>query len=235
MRPILLALLAAPLAFAQLDDNTLTVTASRSTFVQPDQVTLAINVTTTSDIALDDILPALGGTGASQSNLNYVYTYPAPMVQNPLTIQNPTTQWTFLIPVSWAKLTSTLAAIETAESASAKNPKLQVNYYIAGTQVSADLQSANPCAYPTLLSDAQRQAQKMADAAGAKLGGVLAVSSSPGAVGGATLGVIRALPPTVIQTGDFSAVSSLSSFLLTSPAPAPSSACSMTVQFKLLH
>jgi len=208
--------LAVPLlAFAQFDDNTITVTASRQFNLQPDQVVIGVNVYAVPTVALDDVVAALTGSGITAANLSYVYTF---------TGQSLPVEWTFTLAVSFASLKATLASLASAQLNAAKGSIMQVTYYIQYAQVSDQLQAANPCPFPALVADAQTQAQKTARAMGLKVGAVLAISdSSSGAIGYA-------------RAGDFSQSLIIYDPLSLQPAYTYSSpTCSMTVQFQLIH
>ena len=62
-------LAASSAVFGQLDDNTLTITASRTMDVQPDQVIVGVYVNAPFDNTVDDILGALQGSGVTSANL----------------------------------------------------------------------------------------------------------------------------------------------------------------------
>ena len=94
-------LLSASLAFAQLDSNSITVTASRATVLQPDQVIFVVNVTSGLDTSLDNVIAALSGTGITVANftgINSGYAgvllpYPVPPMK-PLSVSDrPVLRW----------------------------------------------------------------------------------------------------------------------------------------------
>ena len=66
--------MSASLLFGQLDSNSVTVTASRSTNVQPDQVLFAVYVTSRLSTSLDDVLAALKTSGITIANFSGVST-----------------------------------------------------------------------------------------------------------------------------------------------------------------
>lgn len=218
------------LAFAQLDDDTLTVTASRTVKLQPDQIVVGVTVSAPSDAALDDVVSALSGTGIAAANLSSAYTS---LLQ---VLPQPATQWTFTLPVSFARFNGVLSALAKIQQTLRPNSSgMNLTYFVQSTQVSPELQAANPCAYTSLMGDAQRQAQNLAAAAGVKVGAVVALSDGfsgapyPGAIVPAN------------RNGDFSAILGGAiaiydplignPFFVNTAAPA----CSMTVQFKLLR
>ncbi len=193
------------LAFAQLDDNTITVTASRPVSVQPDQAVIGITVGTGTNATLDDVLATLKNVGITAANLTSVDT-------SELSPTNPV-EWQFTIFVPLPSLNSTLATLASIHQ--------NVGYYIQSTQVSPSLQAANPCTYPALLSDAQKQAQAFAQAAGATIGPIVAISDQP--PGGALAANIF---------NPFTGAHWFNTSAFFAPV-APSSTCSLTVQFKL--
>src|ERR1051325_3915927 len=103
MRSLLLFAALAPFAFAQLDDNTITVTATRSFILQPDQVVIGVVVTAQGDAGLDDLLPLLDGTNITAANLTGAFQ----------SVQNET-QWSFRVTVPLAKMTDELKSLEAA-------------------------------------------------------------------------------------------------------------------------
>src|SRR5690349_23190828 len=95
----LLVLCTAPtLAFAQLDSNSVTVSASRIVNLQPDQAVFAVNVDTPMDVPLNDVVAALQSAGITLSNFAGVRTqgailtpFPPAGPQNPPPAQ---VEWT---------------------------------------------------------------------------------------------------------------------------------------------
>ena len=213
--------LAAPL-FGQLDDNTLTVTASRTSLLQPDQALFLVNLTADVSASLDDVVAALQGSGITAADLGGVGSLQsAPAAPNSPTL----TTWTFSLAVSFSQMNGTLSALAAIQQNLAKAGNgMDMTYYLQGTQISAALQAAQTCPLTALVGSAQSEAQQIAAAAGRKVGPIVGMSDGTSVSGGFISGVIA-----VARTGDFS--QSLSTFLLGS---APSPSCSMTVEFKLL-
>ncbi|HTP33677.1 MAG TPA: hypothetical protein VMJ75_15970 [Candidatus Acidoferrales bacterium] len=217
---ILFALLmaAAALSAGTLDNNTVTVTATRTMSIQPDQVLLYVNVLTAQDVGLNDVVAKLNGTGITAGNLSNVGTSSA----GPL--------WTFLLPVPFAQMKSVVAALTQAQASLgviAGSPAL--TFSVAGTQVSADAQAAQPCPLPALVSDARRQADSMTAAAGLRTGAIVAISDGTPADGTGAIGV----PTAAARIGDFS--QTLAGFLTAVIATSPLPSCSLTVQFQLIQ
>jgi hypothetical protein len=218
--PIFLLILSIPGAFAQLDSNSVTVTATRSMTQQPDQVVFAIIVQSGLSTSLDDVVAALHPLGITAANLSGVgsggqlFSVISPTPPQMIT---PMLEWAFALPVPIAKIKDTASAISALQKTIVQqNNGLTLSFNVQGTQVSTQLQQSQVCPIPDLLSDAQTQAQKLVSAAGLSLGSVLAMSSG-----------------TSIPVGAVSSVS-LSGFLLATPPIFPS-ACSMTVKFALLR
>jgi len=218
MRNLILLLAAASSAFAQLDSNVLTITASRQLNVQPDQVSLSMYVTTDANQTLDNVLSALQGTKITAADLSSVNTAAGSELQ-----------WLFTPTVSFSDLNKVLAALGALQA----NGPITVNYFYLNATASQQAVASQPCPYPALINDAQTQAQKLAAAAGVTVGPIvsLAQGGAPGVV-----------PVAAARLGDFS------SFLLGNPLPVAiydpltalafatsgsSSACTLTVQFKL--
>ena len=223
---------ASPAVFGQLDDNTLTITASRTIDLQPDQVMVGVYVNAPVDNMVDDILSGLQGSGLTAANLLNVSTS--------VYKGAPSTDWAFALPVPFSKLKATLVLLmELQQKLSGPRgdgkASMDVSFSVQGSQVSPELQASQPCPWTTLVGDARAQAQKLAAVAGVTVGPVIAISDgngvSPNSVvlsqfayySGSLLPVARIAP--IDRSGFFY------SGLLAGPAPA----CSMTVQFKLLR
>lgn len=172
--------LSVPLAFGQLDSNSLTVTASRSVSLQPDQVVFGVFVDSSVTSSLDDILAALQGSGITAANFSGVNTAPTAIVGGgpfPTTLA-PTLEWAFGLPVALTKITATVKTLASLQQSIVQNHSgLTLSFSIVGTQVSQQLQQTQTCVLADLISDAKAQAQKVATAAGAGVGNILALSS----------------------------------------------------------
>jgi len=220
MRTLLAFVALAPVAFAQLDSNSVTVTASRTASLQADQVVFAVSVMTGTDVALNDVVAALQSAGITLSNfvgientgIIGVFT-PTPAPQ-----QNQRVQWTFALPVPISKLPDTAAQLNSVQQSVIRNNRnWTMSFNVQGTQVSLPLQQAQVCPIPDLINDARVQAQKLASAAGMTAGSVLAMSS-----------VTSSTQPGsgVYVAGSVGSVISASSFL-------PPQVCTATVKFAL--
>lgn len=211
-----------PLAvWAQLGDNTVTVTASRQLpNLQPDQAVFEVTVTAGGNASLNDVLAELAGTGITAANLSGVQGSGSTTTTTTTTAGPATTQWSFLVTVPLSQLGSTIAALQAA----AKAPSAQV-YYSVSAQVSPQLLATQPCPYALLVAEAQGQAQTLAAAAGATVGPILWVSD------GSTLGTGIA----AVRTGEFSAAIAGLSIVPFPGIVIPPSTCTMTVQFSLVN
>jgi hypothetical protein len=223
-------LAASSCVFGQLDDNTVTITASRNISLQPDFAVVGIYVDAPYNDGLDDILNALDGSGLTADDLTGVNT------SGPLSEQVQRTAWTFARAVPFAKLKDMLASLTAVQQGlagsgtrGAANASVSMTFSVQGSQVSPELQASQPCPLPALVSDARAQAQQLAMAAGFTVGPVVAISdgSSTGGTYGAVLGAVFGLAAGAISVSRIGTFSSL----ITQPPVN----CSMTVQFQLLH
>ena len=205
-------LLSISIAHAQLDSNSITVTASPSTptGVQPDQAVYIVQVSTGLDMSLDDVIAALQGSGITSANFQglsptFFNTFNGSGVSGPPTLM---LSWSFRFAVPFSRSKDVLSTLNTLQQSIAKkNNGTALSFYIQGTQSSA--QSQQTCSVPDLLTDARAQAQKLAAGAGVSVGNILAMSSPVGA--------------------GFAPVPGLGS----SSTPAAVPVCSLTVKFAL--
>ena len=213
--PLLCAFaLSASLAFGQLDPNSITVTASRTTALQADQVVFLVNVTSGLETTLDDVVAALAGSGITAANFTGLSSGYSGLILTGNPTPNPSIQpsinWTFTLAVPLTQLKATATMLTTLQQdVGKKNSGLTLTFSVQGTRVSQQLQQSQVCSVADLLSDASAQAQKMASAAGVSLGGILAMSS-------------------VTTSSSSSGLAGLS-------APLFAPTCSLTVKFGLVH
>lgn len=195
-------------AFAQLDSNSVTVTASRNINLQPDQIVFAVRVISGLNTNLDEVLAAVQGSGIGMGNftgLSTVQQFGTPGQQ-----PQPMLEWTFGLPVPLSRTKETTAALTTLQQTIAqKNSGLALSFNVQGSQVSPQLQQSQTCPFPDLIADARAQAQKLANASGLSVGNILAMSGSTA---------------TTVSNGVVLTASSYVSFL---------PACSVTVKFAL--
>jgi uncharacterized protein YggE len=166
-------------AFAQVDSNSITVTASRgNSSGPPDQAVFGVVVTSGVDTSLDDVIALLQGTGISAANLQALDEYPIPSGSSGQTAE--TLNWRFSFTTPLAKNKDTIAMLTSLQQTIAKkNNGVTMSFSIQGTQSSVQPQT---CSLSDLLTDARTQAQKLADGAGVSLGNILAMSSPTAAV-----------------------------------------------------
>jgi uncharacterized protein YggE len=182
-RALFLTVLSASLAFAQLDSNSITVTASRNSALQADQAVFVVTVQSDTNASLDDIVAALQGSGITAANLTSASTPQLIFTGNPgvgsiLAPLAASIQWSFSLPVALSKTKDTVASLTTLQqNITQKNKSLKLSFSIQGTQVSSQAVQSQTCSVSDLLSDARTQAQKLASAAGVTLGTILAMSS----------------------------------------------------------
>ncbi|HLH18316.1 MAG TPA: hypothetical protein VKX45_13930 [Bryobacteraceae bacterium] len=219
MRIAALFLAFAGACFAQLDDNTITITALRSVALQPDQAVLTISLDLPMTSSFDDALAAVPGVTLTAADLAGVQTF------------GPLLSWQFSKAITLSDLGTALPALIAAQQKLAAQPDGSDLHYYLNSQASQQAQQANACPWPTLFSDAQAQAQKVAQAAGVAADGVVSMSQGNGT---------SAILP-FFRVGDFSAIydptaaqQSVTSLLLTTSRPGGPS-CSLTVQFQLTH
>lgn len=217
---ILLLLSLCSAAFAQLDSNSITVSASNSTTLQPDQVLFSIAVSSSLNTGLEDVLAALQPAGITMANFSSVSTVgQITSVLNgsggglPPTAM-PTLGWTFTLPVPFANSKATVATLTTLQQNIAKaNNGLSLSFSIVGTQISQQLAQSQTCSFSSLITSATTQAQSLAAAGSFTLGPIIALSSST-ANGATTSGYFssgpyvavlsNAVPPPCAITAKFS-------------------------------
>jgi hypothetical protein len=174
--PLILApVLSLSVAFAQVDSNSITVTASRGpSSGPPDQAVFSVVVASGVDTSLDDVIALLQGTGISTANLQALDEYPIASGSAGQTTE--TLNWRFSFTAPLAKNKDTIAMLTNLQATIAKkNNGVTMSFSIQGTQSSVQPQT---CSQSDLLTDARTQAQKLADGAGVSVGNILALSGS---------------------------------------------------------
>jgi hypothetical protein len=223
-----LYLSAAACAFAQLDSNSITVSASRNASLQADQVVFAVSINTDLTAGLGEVLAAVEPAGLTQANFVGVSSPQASFIFEPTPGEGPLPQplpqqrlqWVFGAPVPIAKTKDMVSALTNLQRSLAQVPNgPRLSFSVQGTQVSPQLQQSQTCAVSDLISDARTQAQKLASAAGLNLGSVLALASAT---------ATTSLGPGVYLGVPVGALISAGPFGLPLAAP-----CSITVKFAL--
>ena len=200
---LLLLLSFSPLAFGQLDSNSITVSASNNATVQPDQAIFSVSVGSSLSTGLDDVLTALQGSGITAANFSGVGTNGvSSSLGAPGVVATPTLLWYFTLPAPLANTKATVATLTTVQQNIAKlNSGLTMSFNLAGTQVSQQLAQSQTCSLSGLIASATTQAQNLAAAGGLTLGAILAMSSS-------TSNAVSSPPNNVSLPGYISTVSS---------------------------
>ena len=161
----------APLAFAQLDANSVTVTASRTIALQPDQAIFQVSVSSGLGTSLTDVVAALPGSGITAANFTGLSTVYTVQTSGP----QPQVQWNFVLPVPITAVKDTSTVLTNLMKTISG---LTLSFYVQGSGASLQLQQTQPCPLADLIADASAQAQKLAAAAGLGVGAILAMSSS---------------------------------------------------------
>jgi hypothetical protein len=160
-------------AFAQ---NSLTVTASRPTNAAADLAVLSVDVITPITVGRDEVFAAVQGSIVTPASFNYLrttYQY----LENGRS--DNMLDWTFLVSAPIGNFKTTVTQLQALQQVIAqKKNGMTLSFALYGTQASPQAQQAEACSVADLLSDARAQAQKMAVAAGAGVGSVLAMSGA---------------------------------------------------------
>lgn len=153
---------------AQLESNTLTITATQQVNTQPDQAVFDVYVSANLTQGLNDILAALPGTGISAANIAGIST-----------LYNGTVQWWFEVPVPLANVQTFVGALATGQQTFvASNNGMTLAVYPGGLQVSPALLASQTCPIASLVSSARAQARTIANAAGFSVGPILSLDTS---------------------------------------------------------
>ncbi len=209
-----LAILAAPslLGGPTLAPDTLTLSAYRVLNSSLEQIYLSVTVYATPDQSFEEVIAMLAGSGLGAADFSSVYT------SEPLG-NTPQTYWSFFATRPIGKLTESLSALAKLSGRFPANVTFSINVW-------PGLPPSPPCDYSSLVTSARAQAQKIAEAAGAAIGPVIALSDGTWSMADAGAPVIG---------GYFSSPGTGPAGSGLIYATASSGSCSMTVQFKLLH
>jgi len=209
-----------PLAFGQLDSNSITVSVSQNASLQPDQAIFAVSVQSSITTGFDDVLAALQGSGITAANFSGLSTQQGTVGATTLPGgQLPPVMlvWTFSLPVPLANTKATVASLTTLQQTIANlNSGLTLSFSIVGTEISQQLAQSQTCSLSGLIATATTQAQALATAGSLTLGSILAMSSS-------TSNVISS-PTSIFVSGSFTSAS------IGTTVPAP---CAITVKFNV--
>ena len=218
MRAAFLFMVAAAPLFAQLDNDTITITASRAvSAVGPDEVRLLVTVTADPGKSLEEVLSALEGLGLTERDLMGVG--PIGTCTSTLGCPDIPLEWWFETTNPIGDLKQMLAKMSGLDLTGRSG--LSVAY-----SITSDASAAPDCPLAALISQARQQAQSVAAAAGLGAGSVVALSDGKAVV----------VQTAIAGADDFGqSPPGTASVLLTSPSPAVASACTTVVQFKLLR
>jgi hypothetical protein len=171
-----LFLASASLMFGQTDSNSLTVTVFHSTTEQPDQVLFWVNVAAPLNTNLDDVVAALAGSGITAADFSTVYSAQTENADRTQSCGS-NLQWSFTLAVPSSSVKPTASMLTALQQQIGKRvPGSSMVFGVAGTQVSPQAQAAQKCPIPDLVANAGVEAQKLASAAGASVGPILALS-----------------------------------------------------------
>jgi hypothetical protein len=213
----LLALAAAPLAVAQLDSNSVTVTATRAALARPDQVLFFVGATASPEVTLTQILDSLQKVGITNENLAGIRIAPPALFGGR---EGFAWLWQFTLPVPLAGMQDAVRALTgLQQSPDTASRGLRVSFSVIGVQSSPAVLRSLDCPTAALIADARAQGQKMANAAGAALGAILAIAQ---------------MPPPALAGGSFSASGGDFSFpTVETQITPPVAVCSVSVRFRL--
>jgi hypothetical protein len=158
-------------------DRSVTVTASRnSTVVAADLALFDVTVRSPTDSSRDEVLAVVQGSGLNVTNFFSVLSNSEHGADNS---RQDVLDWSFNLTAPLANLKPTLSQLTALQqSVAAKKNGMSVSFSIRGTQASPQAQAGPACATADLMAVARAEAQKMANAAGVGLGGVLSMSGA---------------------------------------------------------
>jgi uncharacterized protein YggE len=200
-RLLVLFVAAVSTAMAQLESHSVTVSVSRVLYAAPDQASISFAVTTEVTSTLDDVIASLNARGLPALTLNSVSS------DTKLT-------WIFGFTVPLANVGQTLTLLS----------KLGYDASVNGITLSDVAMSKLTCNYFDLIADAQAQGRTLTDAAGMRLGSVLALADRPYEV--TLTGDLRSSSPSFISIAAFVSTPIFRTI--------PALTCSVTVKFQML-
>lgn len=175
--------------------NSITVTASRTSNAQADLAVFAIDVLTDLNTSRDEVVALGQGSILTAANFSTVRTV---QIYQPDNGQKDYLDWTFSVTaplVNFKALAAQLTSLQ--QQVAQKQNGMSLSFSMQGTAVSAQALQALSCSMTNLMADARTQATKIAAAAGAGLGNVLAMASSTAS------GSVPAYSPTCALTVKF--------------------------------
>jgi Protein of unknown function (DUF541) len=235
MKSLILLIAGAAMAFAQTDDNTLTVTATQTVNVQPDQMVLAVTVEVESTLGLDDVVGLVKDAGITADELaNATTTYPYSIIGQVPAFTLSLTDWTFSVSVPLTKLKDVLTSLATIEQTLIKHFPSRTLFFSGSSRVSAALQAQQGCTPDSLVPVARAKAQQLAAVAGLNLGPLKGVSYNIGsvAVPTAAYAFTGIYDPT---QGGIVSIPPVRLIQFVAPQPTPTVNCTLAAQFQLIR
>lgn len=220
-RQFMLLLAAAGTAIAQTDTNTITITASRNVSVAPDQAVYQVSVTTDSSAGLSDAVALVADVGIKAADLSYTSSYGTTVI------------WEFerVVPFSSMKDTN-LTLAKLAKQVGSQPGVPSISYSVASVRTSQAAQS-QACQLSALVSDARREAERLATAAGVHVGTIVGLSDRP-ELDAPIIGAQFVSSLSVLVPSGGIRYDPLTSFVGTFLSPPQQTPCSIVVQFRLL-
>ena len=204
-----LALLCSSLGWAQLQTNSIEITASRTLNAIPDQASFDVQVATGFGASLSDVvndLSSVGITAADFASLSPAFLF----VSRP----NYSLEWDFIFTVPLSNAPSILNQLTALTNKTARISPVSISFDLLGVSTS---QANQPmCPINDLVADATAQAQILANAANLRLGPILAISNQS-----------STLPGTFSDVFSFGIIPIL--------RLSPSQACTATVKFGIVR
>lgn len=174
------ALLLTPLlALAQLNPNSVTVTASRPAAGQPDTVRFNLSISAAADASREDVLAAASGAGITPANFTGVSYYNSR--------SNLPVTWSFSLTAPLSNLKSTIALLTAVQNNLETGKKFSLFYSVSGSEA-----SLGDCKLQDLIADARSQAARLASAAGMSVGTIQSISGATSSATAAAAGIASA-------------------------------------------
>jgi hypothetical protein len=218
-----IALLAAPVAYCQLESDTLLIRASRSVRPPPDLVLFQLQLLSNPNTGFEDVVAALPGLGITPANLIDLQSHAGESIAS----------WIMYLAVPFDQLKTTAATIVRLRQTISQNPNGMMLLFTAlGSQVSSESKLLQTCSMPDLVADARLQADRVAAAAGLVAGPILAMSDGNSGEPSPAAATIELIPLTDPVTGEelYPTVPTILSRAVPDPLD-----CTVEIKFRLLR
>ena len=183
-------LAAAPVAYGQLESDTLLVRASRSIRPSPDLMLFQLQLLSNVNTGFEDVVAALPGLGITPANLVDLQSHAG----------ESTASWILYLFVPFDKLKATAATLRRLQQTVSHNPNgMMLSFGVPESRVSSESKRSQTCSLPDLVADARQQADRVAAAAGLMAGPILAMSdgnSTESSSPAPTIELFRLVDPT---------------------------------------